>query len=208
MEGITMASHFLSLILFWGIFITFVAVRYFFAAIFYKRGNLSTKDKNAVSREGKINFIFRRFIVMPLYLVMLFFYTINPPWMKVFTPQLPFWGFMAGGVTGLCGIALLIAVHLALGREWAANLQLRKGHKLIKTGIYSAIRHPMYSALFLIQAGLAVVSSNYLIMVLTIFAEASIIIRIPKEEQMLIAEFGNEYKKYMKKTGAFVPRFF
>jgi protein-S-isoprenylcysteine O-methyltransferase Ste14 len=35
---------------------------------------------------------------------------------------------------------------------------------------------------------------------------AVITIRIPEEEKMLIDQFGDEYRNYMKETGALLPR--
>jgi len=33
-----------------------------------------------------------------------------------------------------------------------------------------------------------------------------LVVRTAKEEQMLIARFGDEYRQYMTRTGRFVPR--
>jgi protein-S-isoprenylcysteine O-methyltransferase Ste14 len=34
-----------------------------------------------------------------------------------------------------------------------------------------------------------------------------LILRVPKEEKMMIEQFGDEYKKYMQITGRFFPKF-
>lgn len=39
--------------------------------------------------------------------------------------------------------------HADLGDNWSTTLQLRESHRLVATGIYRRIRHPMYAALYL-----------------------------------------------------------
>lgn len=111
-----------------------------------------------------------------------------------------------GAILGLCGIAFLIWVHACLGKEWSVNLQLNDDHRLIRSGPYSRIRHPMYTALFSVYLGLGLISSNYVIIILMIIAIISLAIRIPKEENMLIEKFGDEYKTYMENTGKLFPK--
>jgi len=109
-------------------------------------------------------------------------------------------------VIGFLGIGFLIWVHICLGKEWYANLKLRNAHSLIKSGPYSKIRHPMYTALFIIYLSIALISTNLIIIILMVLTIISIIIRLPKEEEMLIFEFGDEYKNYMNNTGRFFPK--
>jgi protein-S-isoprenylcysteine O-methyltransferase Ste14 len=33
-----------------------------------------------------------------------------------------------------------------------------------------------------------------------------VIVRVPNEEQMMAAQFGNDYRDYMRRTGGVVPR--
>ncbi len=65
----------------------------------------------------------------------------------------------------------------------------------------------MYTALFIIYLSMALISTNILLIILIISAIISIIIRLPEEEEMLISEFGDDYKNYMKNTGRFFPKF-
>jgi protein-S-isoprenylcysteine O-methyltransferase Ste14 len=107
---------------------------------------------------------------------------------------------------GIVGTTFLIWVNLSLGKEWSANLMIKNEHKLIKSGPYSKIRHPMYTSLFIIYLSFALLTCNYIIIILTLLAIISLIIRIPKEEKMLISEFGEDYKNYMLSTGRFFPK--
>jgi protein-S-isoprenylcysteine O-methyltransferase Ste14 len=54
----------------------------------------------------------------------------------------------SGSLLGILGIALLIATHRALGRNWSGQLEIADSHRLVVAGPYRRIRHPMYTAIF------------------------------------------------------------
>ena len=54
--------------------------------------------------------------------------------------------------------------------------------------------------------GLALVTANWVFVVLAVAIIAGLFARVPKEEQMMIEEFGEEYKAYKQKTGRFFPK--
>jgi protein-S-isoprenylcysteine O-methyltransferase Ste14 len=50
------------------------------------------------------------------------------------------------------------------------------------------------------------VSANLLFLVYPVFSVFLIAVRIPREERMLLEQFGEEYRVYMKRTGRLLPR--
>jgi protein-S-isoprenylcysteine O-methyltransferase Ste14 len=52
----------------------------------------------------------------------------------------------------------------------------------------------------------ALVTANWVFIVLAVVAIAALFARVPREEQMMIEEFGEEYKAYMQRTGRFFPK--
>ena len=136
------------------------------------------------------------------------------PLVYVFTSKLDFadynlpdWVGWAGAVIFLDATWLLYLSHRDLGRHWTAIAGILKNHKLVTTGIYSQIRHPMYAAHFLWAIGQIMILHNW------IAGYSFIITMLPfyfyrarKEEQMLNEEFGKEYRIYKEKTGALFPR--
>lgn len=62
----------------------------------------------------------------------------------------------------ILGVYLFWRSHADLGGMWSAHLEVRKEHRLITHGIYSRIRHPMYSAIFLITLAQAMVLTNWI----------------------------------------------
>jgi protein-S-isoprenylcysteine O-methyltransferase Ste14 len=73
--------------------------------------------------------------------------------------------------------------------------------------IYHAIRHPIYTAHLLWGAAQVLMVHNWLAGFLGFAAIALImILRIPREERILIDQFGEEYSRYKQTTGALLPR--
>ncbi len=53
----------------------------------------------------------------------------------------------------------------------------------------------------------AVIADSWFIATMAIVAFILLAIRLPDEEAHLIEKFGDEYRVYMKSTGAFLPHF-
>ena len=113
------------------------------------------------------------------------------------------------GVVILCGALLLFfRSHADLGRNWSISLQIRNDHRLVTTGIYRRIRHPMYSSFFLLAIAQLMLLPNW-------FAGAAGLIgigllyafRVGQEEQMMVERFGAEYRDYMAHTWRLIPSF-
>ena len=69
--------------------------------------------------------------------------------------------FLLGVLAAVGAILLFRLTHKALGRMWSVSLQLREGHKLVTTGIYRTLRHPMYSAFWLMALAQALLLPNW-----------------------------------------------
>jgi protein-S-isoprenylcysteine O-methyltransferase Ste14 len=115
---------------------------------------------------------------------------------------------------GVVGTALIVAAvwlfwrsHADLGRNWSPSLQLREGHTLVTGGVYRSIRHPMYASMWLWGIGQALVLQNWIAGWAGLVSVALLyLLRVPREEQMMLDEFGGWYRAYMDQTGRVVPR--
>lgn len=54
------------------------------------------------------------------------------------------------------GLIFAILARLYVGKNWSALIQVKDGHKLIQTGPYAVVRHPIYSGLMLATLGTAI----------------------------------------------------
>jgi protein-S-isoprenylcysteine O-methyltransferase Ste14 len=112
-----------------------------------------------------------------------------------------------GAPVAFGGVAMVWWTHRTLGRHWSGILELRENHRLINSGPYRYIRHPMYTGFFMMPVGMALVTANLLIALLQIGATiAMYLARVADEEAMMIDRFGDEYRTYIRQTGRLLPR--
>jgi protein-S-isoprenylcysteine O-methyltransferase Ste14 len=185
--------------------VLFFIVRIFFTVKSRREGGEKENNTTAKDLEGRVNFVLRRMVILPLLAVVVFFYATGASWIRLFSFPMPLWVLWPGAFLGSCGLVLLVWVHISLGKEWSAKLRVRSDHHLVQTGPYARIRHPMYTALFAIYFSMGMLSSNFAILALIAMAVTSIAVRIPREEQMMIEKFGDEYRSYVQKTGRLFP---
>jgi protein-S-isoprenylcysteine O-methyltransferase Ste14 len=113
----------------------------------------------------------------------------------------------AGVTCFVIGLWLFYWSHADLGANWSITLEVREQHRLITTGVYRRIRHPMYSALVLYSVGQALVVPNWVAGPSNLIALAVVLaLRVRAEEQMMVQEFGDEYAAYTARTKRLVPR--
>lgn len=129
------------------------------------------------------------------------------PWLEFADYRLPAWAGLVGVAVFACSLGLFWRAHADLGRNFSPTLQVREEHTLEVSGVYRRVRHPMYAAqwlwgisqVLLLHNWIAGFSGLTLSVLLYLF-------RIPGEERMMIAHFGEEYRSYMDRTGRIVPR--
>jgi len=113
-------------------------------------------------------------------------------------------------ITGMAVFALGFIIRWTaiyqLGRMFTVNVVISDKHTLKTTGLYRMMRHPSYTGLLLIIAGLGI-SLGSLLSLLVMFIPSFIALnyRISIEEQALIEEFGQQYTDYKKRVKKLVP---
>lgn len=136
----------------------------------------------------------------------IFFYVLTS---RINSFRLPFpaWLRWLGAGLIFAGDLLFIWSHRALGGNWSPILEIRKGHALVTEGPYRFIRHPMYAAIFLTGIGTSLLSTNWLVTLAHMLSVISMyLIRVIDEEEMMIEQFGDAYREYMRRTGRLLPK--
>ncbi|MFO7796148.1 MAG: methyltransferase family protein [Promethearchaeati archaeon] len=113
--------------------------------------------------------------------------------------------FQVIGITLIAGgnITLNIA-YRELGVYWEYPIDGKtQKRKLVKTGVYSKIRHPIYLSFYLICFGFLFVIQDWLLLGLLIIGGIGLYIQARNEEKELLEIFPQEYTNYMKSTGRF-----
>ncbi|HRN50420.1 MAG TPA: protein-S-isoprenylcysteine O-methyltransferase [Anaerolineales bacterium] len=128
-------------------------------------------------------------------------------WLDDFNYSLPSWAGWVGAVLLAASLWMLAKTHADLSKFWSPVLEIVEGHKLITTGIYSKVRHPMYASQWLFVVAQALLLHNWVagLAGIVIFAPFYFI-RAHSEEQMMLDAFGDEYRHYMASTGRVLPR--
>ena len=108
----------------------------------------------------------------------------------------------------LADVFIFYLSHKELADNWSPFLEIKEKQKLIKTGIYQYIRHPMYLSMWIFCFFQGLVLSNWFIEIFGILTWVNLyFIRIDKEEKMMIDTFDKEYEEYIKATGRIFPTF-
>ena len=157
-----------------------------------------------------------------------------PVWAKVlaFTPSLVFWIlFITSPVLIYCGLyeemaslrvpyegvvqaaGIVLVLAGVLLADWgrvsrgviAPSLNMPDTYVLTTRGAYALVRHPMYVSYSLFFVGIPLIFLNVFLLLC--------IIGIPgyyriaqSEENVLINQFGNQYKDYQRTVGMFIPK--
>ena len=129
------------------------------------------------------------------------------PWLDFANYDLPGWLGWIGTAVFAAALLLLWRSHADLGRNWSATLRIRQQHSLVTDGIYRHIRHPMYAAHLLWAIAQGLLLENWLAgWVFLVTFIPLYLVRAPKEEQMMLDNFGEEYRNYISRTGGIIPR--
>jgi protein-S-isoprenylcysteine O-methyltransferase Ste14 len=156
-------------------------------------------------REGTMLVLLRFVLGLPMVLACVAFF-LKPNefgWMYVTFPA-PIRLF--GSLLAFAAVAFIYLVHRELGVYFSTTLVIREGHRLVRTGPYRLVRHPMYSAYLCLFIGTLLFTANWLLGLSGIAIIASLmVLRIRKEEALLLERFGTEYQAYRQSTGMFIP---
>jgi protein-S-isoprenylcysteine O-methyltransferase Ste14 len=187
--------------------ISLFAMRITFMVKVRRSGGRITPDEQAVQREGGRGALIFRVVAFFTLIAFLVMYLAGAAWIEAFFFPLPSWLRWAGFALGLIAVAFWTWTQITLDIQWSAQLQLTKDHHLITNGPYTRIRHPLYTAMLGWCTALALLTANWIFVAVCVLSIAGVVWRVPKEEQMMVEAFGDEYKAYMQRTGRFFPKF-
>lgn len=103
------------------------------------------------------------------------------------------------------GLAIAITARFQLGNNWA-NIetgQVLKSQKVVASGIYGYVRHPIYVGDLLLLLGLELALNSWLVLGVLILAPV-VMLKAIKEERMLAEELSG-YDAYCRSSKRFIP---
>ncbi len=106
----------------------------------------------------------------------------------------------------ISSVILTTSAIRELGRQWSLAARLVEGHKLVMTGPYNLVRHPIYTAMLCNLIATGIVISHWLVLIIAvvIFLMGTFI-RTRFEERLLSDAFGKEFETWKAKVPGFVP---
>ena len=174
-------------------------------AAYHRLKSQATGEKLDRRQEG----LFILFTLRPVGIVGmlgLIAYMVNPSWMAWSSVPLPAWVRWTGVGVGVIAGALLIWTLRSLGKNLTDTVVTRTEHTLVTSGPYRWVRHPFYVSLTLCVAANSLATANWFIFASGTLLFILIVIRTRKEEELLLARFGDAYRRYMERTGRFLPQ--
>jgi len=123
----------------------------------------------------------------------------------------PRWSFPTPVVAELAeALGYLCLVVGIIGRIYASfSIASHKNAQVVKTELYSVVRHPLYFFSILIAVGIGLLTSRVeLLVYMIVFVLVCFIPMIRKEEKYLESKFGQEYTEYKQQVPMLLPNFF
>jgi protein-S-isoprenylcysteine O-methyltransferase Ste14 len=121
-----------------------------------------------------------------------------------FVPETLGWQSL-GTVLTVAGVVVAIWSRFYIGRNWSATVTVKEGHELIRSGPYSAVRHPIYSGFLLALLGTAIYMGQVRGLVAVGLAMIVWKIKSLREESFMQSEFGEQYVQYRRHVKGLVP---
>jgi protein-S-isoprenylcysteine O-methyltransferase Ste14 len=110
-----------------------------------------------------------------------------------------------GVVLFAAGGALRIWPVFVLGEQFSGLVAIQRGHTLVTSGVYGVIRHPSYLGLLINSLGWSLAFRSGVGVILTLLLIPPLFARISAEENLLRAQFGDDYDVYCSRTWRLIP---
>ncbi len=116
-------------------------------------------------------------------------------------------GIVQAAGVGFAILALLLNwwARTHLQHYYTEGAEYQAGHRVISTGPYAYVRHPVFVSLFLLVTGLLLINPAVTTLLIAVYTFADFTQAARRDEQLL-AEKLPEYRRYMEQTPRFFPR--
>jgi protein-S-isoprenylcysteine O-methyltransferase Ste14 len=113
---------------------------------------------------------------------------------------------LAGPIVMWAGLAVRVWAIVVLGQSFRTTVEVDAGQRVVDRGPYRWVRHPSYTGILLLMAGLSLVYGNWPALAVLLVLPAGVLIhRIFVEEAVLTEVIGRPYTDYAARTKRLVP---
>jgi protein-S-isoprenylcysteine O-methyltransferase Ste14 len=106
----------------------------------------------------------------------------------------------------LVGLALTWWARIQLGRLWSSAITRKEEHRLIETGAYALVRHPIYTGIITALFATAAIEATLLALLGAVFITSGLWVKARAEERFLLSELGPDaYESYRRRAPMLIP---
>jgi protein-S-isoprenylcysteine O-methyltransferase Ste14 len=132
------------------------------------------------------------------------------PWTSRVLGESPIWnpgpvGVYLLTVVTLAGISFTWWARIHLGRFWSNAITHKEGHRVIDTGPYGMVRHPIYTGLIIGMLATGVAVGTVTAILGAILISLGMSWKAKMEEVFLSQELGPDYGSYCRRVPMIIP---
>ena len=133
------------------------------------------------------------------------------PWTAQVLGERPAWQVGSYGAYAfvgvmLMGLALTWWARIHLGGLWSSAITRKEKHRLIETGPYAFVRHPIYTGLIIALLATATIEATQVALLGALLIALGLWVKARAEEQFLLFELGPEaYAHYRRRVPMLIP---
>ncbi len=106
----------------------------------------------------------------------------------------------------ILGLLFTWWARLWLGRLWSSSVTRKEGHRVIDTGPYAFVRHPIYTGLITATLATALAISTWPAMLAVVCVGVGFWLKASIEERFLAVEIGQDaYQNYRRRVPMLIP---
>jgi protein-S-isoprenylcysteine O-methyltransferase Ste14 len=125
------------------------------------------------------------------------------PWQTIAWPE---FAVVLGMALLAAGAVLRRYCFNALGKSFTGTVIVAKDQTIVQDGLYRRVRHPSYTAAFLMFIGIGLALGSWISLAILFLAHCYLYgRRVFVEESAMLAALGEPYREYMMHTKRFVP---
>jgi protein-S-isoprenylcysteine O-methyltransferase Ste14 len=129
------------------------------------------------------------------------------PWAPLDARFVPMsaWPVIVGTVFVVIGLAFAVWARVYLGKNWSADVTLKREHELVRSGPYRWVRNPIYTGILVALAGSALARGRWGGVLAMALAFGSFWYKVSIEERVMHDAFGAEYDAYRREVKSLIP---
>jgi protein-S-isoprenylcysteine O-methyltransferase Ste14 len=109
-------------------------------------------------------------------------------------------------VVTLLGLLLTWLARIHLGRLWSSAITRKERHRLVDTGPYAFVRHPIYTGIITALVATAAIEATLVALVGATLICSGLWLKARAEERFLMVELGpDDYKSYCRRVPMLIP---